>query len=264
MVRDFYLRKVYERLKGDWVTKWNSDIVDSFNTRLDGLTPQNVLDLTVPWNPSSWLDVWNNNPALPGNEIIAKFAVELAVVMRPRDATRVSRQDIFTLAANGPLEAFLGAIVFGYNATDPRGPWRLTQMLQNTPNIEDIVQNTHDHLSRGELDQAYKSMWKKRKGKTKAQVRGCSTSFVTKFLYFAGYELPVLSVPGAANVRPLIFDQRVCNALARLPTAPVVSASPNDLSTHQYVEYCRWCESTALQKGTDAAAVEYALFRAVE
>jgi hypothetical protein len=97
----------------------------------------------------------------------------------------------------------------------------------------------------GGIENAFRLMFTK--GGT-ARIRRCNTSYATKILHFMGYE-------SAIRPRPLIYDQRVADALARTPEAPPFPA-PGLLRSRQYRDYCEWAE----QSSYDPIVVEYALF----
>jgi hypothetical protein len=79
-------------------------------------------------------------------------------------------------------------------------------------------------------------------------------AFITKVLYFAGYQ-------GQQRPRPLIYDRRVASALIRLPEAPLLPSTWEGVSTDAYYRYCTWSEETAANHETEPAVLEWALFQ---
>lgn len=80
-------------------------------------------------------------------------------------------------------------------------------------------------------------------------------AFVTKLLYFAGYQHHHPGQP-----RPLIYDSRGATAITRLPSAPLLPSTPDDLTTSKYERYCTWAEAIAEERHTEPVVIEWALF----
>jgi hypothetical protein len=107
-----------------------------------------------------------------------------------------------------------------------------------------VIGDVRSALLAGGVSAAFRAMFTDR---GMPRLPRCNTAFATKVLHFMGYESDL-------HPRPLIYDQNVASALARVPDAPPLPDPPR-LSAEQYLRYCMWAEATG-----HPPVVEYALF----
>lgn len=69
-------------------------------------------------------------------------------------------------------------------------------------------------------------------------------------------------IPTCAKNRPAtdLYDSRVATAITRLPAAPALPASSDNLTTSKYERYCAWAEAIAQERQTGPVIVGWALF----
>jgi hypothetical protein len=78
-------------------------------------------------------------------------------------------------------------------------------------------------------------------------------AFITKLLYYAGYQ-------EERRPRPLIYDNLVATAIVRLPDAPLLPSIGERVRAKAYERYCCWAEKTAADYRTEPTVLEWALF----
>src|SRR5258706_4061956 len=126
------------------------------------------------------------------------------------------------------------------------GPARTRKALTGGEDPELVLAEARTALcvEGGGVQEAFRKMF----SGSRPRLPSFSTSFATKVLHFMGYQSQV-------RPRPLIYDERVAAAVARMPSAPPLPA-PAGLRSAQYEQYCQWAQDT----GHEPIVVEYALF----
>lgn len=159
-----------------------------FGSVADGLTDDDVLSHQVRWNP----DRWRYPDIEPWMETVVEQAQNASLV----DGRwhRISRRATFDLAADGPRTAFVAAMIFGFGDRG-YGPQRTCWMLQ-TADATLKIEQASIKLADG-VDGAHRYMINR-----PGRLAWCRTPFISKYLYFAGYDNEIAP-------RPLIFDQVV-------------------------------------------------------
>lgn len=218
----------------------NSDLPARLSTLISAHTATWVTQSQqIRWRPDAWRLHWQDN-GLPGGHVIDELATEYG----SQDTIR--RAFILDTYQERPaIELFIAIRAWG-SGPDNRGPakaGRILTELDASAKIEDTVSTVRKN---GAAD-AYRAYFARNK------IENLGVAFVTKLLYFAGYRSP-------HRPRPLIYDSLVAAAAARLPSAPVLPASPASLTTSGYERYCAWAETLAEEHQTEPAAIEWSLF----
>lgn len=163
----------------------------------------------------------------------------------------IRRSFVFKYQDRSSAELFIAAMAWGLGP-DNRGPAKVGGILDRSDAaaaIEAVVNIVREEGAAASYKK-YFSDWK---------LPQLNTAFITKLLYFAGYEFP--EYPREQHPRPLIYDDRVASAVSRLPEAPLLPTISDGVSTKAYEQYCGWAEQTAADHGTEPAVLEWALFR---
>ncbi len=166
----------------------------------------------------------------------------------------IARRDIFELAAvakaspshHAVRRLFIGIMLFGYG-TVGYGPWRTKQML-TTYQADSVLQQSFGLVLQRRLEEAYSLL---------SRLRYCKSSFITKFLYFAGFGVGMKDYP-------LILDQNVEKALREnvgMDVSHFVNASRQD--PKGYLRYVDTMHSWARELDCEAHNIEYFLWRLV-
>jgi len=157
----------------------------------------------------------------------------------------IARRDIFELSAvakaslslHAVRRLFIGTTLFGYG-TVGYGPWRTKQML-TTYLANSILQRSFGLVLERRLVDAYQVL---------SQLRYCKSSFVTKFLYFAGFGVGMKDYP-------LILDQNVEKALRTSIGMEISHQDPKG-----YLRYVDAMHSWARELDCEAHNIEFFLW----
>jgi len=168
----------------------------------------------------------------------------------------ISRQDIinyFNQDNSTLLRGFLLTMVWGHGFSehgraDNRGPWKVSQMLNNFDNSILILENAKNHLLLNNIQSAHSSF---------DNMPRCRVNFFSKYLYFLGRSLNMAHYP-------LIFDARVAKTIGQLTSINPNLFSIFDVQPKQdsfsYSSYVTEIHSIASDLNVDAEKVEYFLF----
>lgn len=132
---------------------------------------------------------------------------------------------------------------------DNRGPAKVGTIL-TVPGAAGTIKAVVDSVRQGGAAAGYSTYYS---GPTLPQL---NIAFITKLLYFAGYQ-------EAHRPRPLIYDSLVAAAAIRLPGGPLLPSLREQgikVSFKAYQRYCCWAEQTAASHRTEPVLVEWALF----
>lgn len=222
----------------------NEDVARLYRETMAATTADWIVsEQPVPWRPDIWHREWRKDPGLPHSEVIDQLDREFTRHRTIRHRT-IRRRFVFDLAdCDVPL--LIAAIAWG-RGKDGRGPWHARQALTGREDPAAVIAEARAVMFTDGIHAAYRAMFSGNSGR----LPECSTAYVTKILHFMAYMSEV-------RPRPLIYDNRVASALARIPEAPALP-EPARLSTGQYVEYCAWAENIS----SDPIVAEYALFTA--
>jgi hypothetical protein len=210
---------------------------DRLQALLEGYRDCPVTDHAVRWAP----DKWRSELGLGAYRYVLD---ELADRTRPETASTrsISRKDVFELRDRGPVAVFVAAMVFGFGSVN-YGPSRTSKMLA-TPDAEAKINSASEILLASGSEAAHRFMIN-----PPGRLAWCRTPFISKYLYFAGFE----STPG---LQPLIFDQVVQTRLASLGHSVRLNY------TTDYVEFLRLAATFKAEFGlTREDLVEIALFQ---
>jgi hypothetical protein len=218
----------------------NSDLPPLFDALIADHTAQWVeKEQQIDWRPRTWKAAWTGLPC-------AHVLDELEAEINTKGTIR--RSFIIATYQNRPaIDLFTAAAAWG-SGTGGRNLARIRTILRQ-PDAADKLQATADDVRSKGVRDAYSDYFSQHK------LSQLGVAFVTKLLYFAGYQHQRRDHP-----RPLIYDSRVATAITRLPAAPLLPASPDNLTTSKYVRYCAWAEAIAQERQTEPVVVEWALF----
>lgn len=213
--------------------------------RLDALVAGKGLEWVMEeqpagWRPAIWKAHWRKH-SLPCPHVLDDLESEIG------DHGRIRRMFVFDAYRDRPaLELLIVVMAWGLGLSN-YGPARAGKILSQ-PNAGKAIEAVVDATRQDGAAAGYSTYYSK--GNT---LKGLDVAFVTKLLHFAGYESPNLP-------RPLIYDKRVADAMARLPAAPLLPTAGDEVTTVAYDQYCRWVQNFAIEHGTEPVVVEWALF----
>lgn len=163
----------------------------------------------------------------------------------------IRRRFVFGYADGNPIDLLIGAMAWGYGTDNRRGSKNARATLTAGDPPDRVIGAVRNALATQSTSAGFSAMFADRK----PRLPRLNVAFVTKVLHFVGYET-------TARPRPLIYDQRVARALARMPDAPYIphTADSSGISGDQYERYCAWSEEYARHHHTEPVVVEYALF----
>ncbi len=208
-----------------------------------GYSRADVANQRVTWRPSPfWAGVFAGRPALLDgltNEVIEHGGIR--------------RTFVHGLALGDPVDLFLATMAWGFGADEP---WHKSQQaLPLTPaaqaaaaaNLGGIVKQTQLNGAGAGWTVGFKTN----------KVPGLGISFLTKFLYFAGYSV---NSPGE---RPLILDQKVHAGLVHAQPGRF-PATLGGINRKRYLDYLELAASWASDPSWNESpeVVEFALFKA--
>jgi len=193
----------------------------------------------VEWRPDTWRRYWREK-GLPSSHVLDELEAEFT------SQGTIRRSFILETYQDRPAtELFIATMAWG-SGPDNRGPAKTGGILSQ-PQADAKIDDTVSLVRQGGAAVGYKAYY------ARNRLENLDVAFVTKLLYFAGYQFP-------HRPRPLIYDSRVAAAAARFPTAPLLPLIADGVTTSSYRRYCAWAEDTARQHQTEPAAIEWALF----
>jgi|GEM_PF-2786335 len=218
----------------------NSDLPDRLTALLTTHTAEWVAEQQpTDWRSQTWKTSWQEY-SLPCPHVLDELDHEMA------EHHKIRRKFIFSTYHDRPaLELFIAVMAWG-SGTDGRALYRIRTILTQ-PRASQALQAVVDTVRRDGAAAGYKAYYQHNK------LEQLNVAFVTKLLYFAGYQTE-------QPPRPLIYDKRVSTAVTRLPTAPLLPATDDRIRATHYRRYCEWASALATEHQTEPAVVEWALF----
>jgi hypothetical protein len=196
----------------------------------------------VSWKPTPfWVGALAGFPAL-----LANLSNEVI------NYGGIRRVFVHELALGDPVELFLATMAWGFGTREPwresqrKLPWTPVAQVAAASDLGAIVTQTQVNGAGA----GWSAGWVTNK------VPGLGTSYLTKFLYFAGY---TVNSPGP---RPLILDQKVHAGLVR-SQPDRFPATLGGVNKKHYLAYLDLAESWATDPGWNESpeVVEFALFK---
>lgn len=191
----------------------------------------------VRWRPATWQNHWRMNK-LPYPHVLDELQEEYAA------HDKIRRSFVFTYQGRSPVELFIAAMAWGLGP-DNRGPAKIGAILTRSNDAAKAIEAVVNIVCQEGAVSGYRKYF------LDHRIANLGPAFITKLLYFAGYN--------RQNPRPVIYDSLVATAVIRLPEAPLLAPS-TEINSKSYGRYCRWAEKTAADYGTEPAVVEWALF----
>jgi len=227
------------------VSYWKSSQVrPAVDREIAARSPSWVLNnQAVGWNEDVWQKRWTKYP-VPGNGHILQ-----AISSEVQAHKTIRRRFVFGYANKTPADFITVAMAWGYGGNDNRGPSRTVAALTGPIAPAIVLNDVRQALNSGGTAAAFSAMF----AHGKPRLANCNVAFATKVLHFLAY-------CGSVRPRPLIYDLRVADALARIPTAPYVPHPGSLITGTQYEGYCEWAERYAVLRNTAPVVVEYALW----
>lgn len=196
----------------------------------------------ITWRRANWESVWEENPELPGREVLDAIDTEVA----GDGAGSIRRAWVRSLADGDPVVFLAASTIWGFGNYVRRGRPSLQSMLR-TPDVDTIVTDIIA-AARTDAGDGYSALFARRR----TRISSLGIAFGTKVVHFAGYD--------HATPRPLVLDARVYAAVQSLePSAPVPDPSRYTTGA-QYRTYCEWAGEIAARNHVESEHVEYALF----
>jgi hypothetical protein len=227
------------------MTHWtNSEVEAAVGREIQARTAQWVFgSQPVSWNGRRWRRSWTSYQMPASAPILDALDNEM------QEHGLIRRSFVFGYAHSDPANLIVAVMAWGAGDADNRGAWRAAMAIGGP--VGDVLADVTSALAQREdpAADAFRAFFSKRS----ARLPRCNVSYATKILHFFAYESDV-------RPRPLIYDMRVANALARIPSAPFVPHHDSVVGGDQYQRYCSWAEDYAADKGTEPIVVEYALF----
>jgi hypothetical protein len=192
----------------------------------------------VRWRPDAWKRHWREN-GLPCSHVLDELEAEY------NSHGTIQRKFILDTYQSRPAtELFIATMAWG-TGTDNRGPAKAGGILTQ-PQASAKIEDTVAIVCQQGAAAAFRAHF------ARNNLENLGVAFVTKLLYFAGYRSP-------HRPRPLIYDRLVADAVARIPSAPLLPSSPESLMTPRYQLYCAWAEDIAEEYQTQPAVIEWSL-----
>jgi hypothetical protein len=209
----------------------------------------NPLSQRLNFNPTHWRNFNYNNPNIT-NDI--KFICDSY-------QNGISREDIISFLGqenSSLLRGFLLTMVWGHGFSehgraDNRGPWKVSQMLNNLDNTLIILENAKSHLILDNITLAHSSF---------ESMQRCRVNFFSKFLYFLGRSLHM-------ERYPLIFDARVAKTIGKLTSKnpslfSILNIQPKQ-DPFSYYNYVTEIHNIANDLNVESENIEYFLFNGI-
>jgi hypothetical protein len=190
------------------------------------------------WRPAAWQDHWRAR-RLPHPQVLDELQQEYAT------HGTIRRSFVFTYHDRTPVELFIAVMAWGLGP-DNRGPAKIGKILD----LSDAAEAIEAVVKSVRQDGAVAGYSKYYSGHKLPQL---DVAFITKLLYYAGYQ-------EERRPRPLIYDNLVATAIVRLPDAPLLPSIGERVRAKVYERYCCWAEKTAADYRTEPTVLEWALF----
>ncbi len=219
----------------------NRDLSVRFASLITNASIESVMEQQpVRWRPAAWQDHWRARK-LPNRQVLDELQQEYAA------HGTIRRSFVFTYNDRTPVELFIAVMTWGLGP-DNRGPAKVARILD----LSDAAEAIKAVVNSVRQDGAVAGYSKYYSGHKLPQL---DVAFITKLLYFAGYQ-------GERRPRPLICDDLVATAIVRLPDAPLLPSIGGraKVRAKAYERYCCWAEKTAADYGTEPTVLEWALF----
>lgn len=171
----------------------------------------------------------------------------------------ISRQEIIDYFKHSDhilRRGFILTMIWGHGFSehgkaDNRGPWKVSQMLDNLNVSETILLKANKRLDKDDLIGAHEEF---------NDMKRCRVNFFSKFLYFLGRAKEM-------DYYPLIFDARVANTLGLLTSTnqdltSILNIQPNQ-DSYSYNNYVIEMHSLAKENNLNADKIEYFLFKGI-
>ena len=152
------------------------------------------------WRPAAWQDHWRAR-RLPHPQVLDELQQEYAT------HGTIRRSFVFTYHDRTPVELFIAVMAWGLGP-DNRGPAKIGKILD----LSDAAEAIEAVVKSVRQDGAVAGYSKYYSGHKLPQL---DVAFITKLLYYAGYQ-------EERRPRPLIYDNLVATAIVRLPDAPLL------------------------------------------
>jgi hypothetical protein len=217
---------------------------------LDVIENLNPLEQRLSYNAKHWLDFQYHNPSVLNH---VKYISE-------NYHKSISRNDIISYFRKDDsilIRGFVLTMIWGhgsseYSKADNRGPWKVSEMLKDINNVEQILDNAKKFLLLGDLESAHLSFKK---------MQRCRVNFFSKFLYFLGRSLNI-------EEYPLIFDARVATTINRLVSTDDNLTSILDVLPKQdansYKLYVKKIHVYARTHRVESEKIEFFLFNGLK
>jgi hypothetical protein len=153
------------------------------------------------WRLEPWQKQWRMNPPLRHPQVLNEIQDEYAAHQKIR------RSFVFSYQHRSPVELFITAMAWG-RGTDNRGPAKVRTILTQ-PNAAEAIEAVVNAVRQDGAAAGYSAYFPGYK------LQQLDIAFITKVLYFAGYQ-------GQHRPRPLIYDRLTANALIRMPETPLL------------------------------------------
>ncbi|MCU1491813.1 MAG: hypothetical protein JWM85_3218 [Acidimicrobiaceae bacterium] len=222
----------------------NSEVLEAVNQEIEAHTAAWVLEeQPIGWDEVRWRKSWSKYEMPADAPILDALALELV------QYGLIRRSFVFAHAHEDPTDLVTAVMAWGSGDEDNRGAWRAAEAIGGP--VDDVFADVTAALGQGQgaITEAFRALFHN----GQARLPRCNVSYGTKVLHFFAYQ-------GQVRPRPLIYDLRVANALARMPSAPYVPHQGSVIRGDQYERYCSWAEAYAEDKKTEPIVVEYALF----
>jgi len=193
----------------------------------------------IDWRPRTWQNHWRMHN-LPHPRVLDELEQEYV------GHQTIRRSFVFTYQDRSPVELFIAAMAWG-SGTAGRGLYRV-QTILSQPNAAEAIEAVVNTVCQDGGAAGYSKYY------SDCRLPQLDVAFITKILYFAGYQR-------RHRPRPLIYDRRAATGATRLPDAPLLPTLSDKVSGSACQRYCRWAEKTTADHGTEPAVVEWALFR---
>jgi hypothetical protein len=221
---------------------YNRDLSARLASLITDTSTERVMEhQPVRWRYAAWQKHWQQHQ-LPQPHVLDELQKEYTA------HDTIPRSFVFSYQRRDPVELFIAVMAWGLGL-DNRGPVRAGNIL-NVPNAAETIKAVVDSVRQGGAAAGYSTYF------SGPRLPQLNIAFITKLLYFAGYQ-------ERHRPRPLIYDNLVATAVIRLPDAPLLPSVTErgiKVSSGAYEQYCRWAEKTAAYYRTDPAVVEWALF----
>lgn len=210
------------------------------------ITVLNPMSQRLYFHPNHWQDFNYPNIHLK-NEM--NFIVD-------RFGNSITRQDIIQLLRDDEsslIRGFLLTMIWGHGypengKADNRGPWKVSQMLNNHDESLTLLETVKNHLMSNNIKSAHLAFKK---------MERCRVNFFSKYLYFLGRSLNMQQYP-------LIFDARVSKSIPLITSnhpelLAIIDFQPKQ-DPDSYDHYVREIHKVANRIDVDADKIELFLF----